>query len=118
MESIILSKNSLTKAQQEDFQKLQQLSQQLSQLRNQALQYDSQKHELNRTVEVLKKLPDDREIFRGIGQIFYKDSITSTRSELTEKIEMLDVRVNQIKKQIEAYEKMIKDIENKLKSSL
>ena len=86
-----MSKSALSKEQEEDIQKLNQMSQQLRALQNQQAQLEGQKIEISRTLDIIKDLPDGNEIFRQAGQILFKADLSKTRADLTEKLELLEI---------------------------
>ncbi len=109
---------SVTSEQQKELQQLQQLSQQLNIMNQNYIRMDTRKRELERSIETMRDLPDDHKIYRTAGQILFKASVPETQKNLKEQLELLDVRVNQSKKQIEELDKRIKDGETKLRASI
>ena len=96
---------SLSQEQQAELQVLQQMSQQLNSLHQSYLQMESKKRELEKTLESIKEMSDDNEIYRSIGNVLFKAGVAPTRTELTDELELLDTRVNRSKKQIEELDK-------------
>lgn len=113
-----MSKSALSKEQEEDIQKLNQMSQQLRILQNQQGQLEGQKVEISRTLDILKDLPEGNEIYRQAGQILFKADIVATKDDLTEKLELLEIRVNQSTKQFNDYQKATQDLESKVRGYL
>ncbi|MCY3412552.1 MAG: prefoldin subunit [Candidatus Heimdallarchaeota archaeon] len=113
-----MSRPQLTKAQEEDLQKLNQMSQQLRNLQNQAMQLESQKMELAKTIEVLEGLPDENEIYRQTGQILFKADVSSTKSELKSKFEILEIHASKASKQVTEYQEATRKLETKVKGFL
>lgn len=113
-----MSNPNLTPSQQMEIQKYQQMTQKLNQMQQNYLQMDSRKHDMERTLETIKDFEDDGEVYRSAGQILYKSTIGSTKKDLTEQLELLEVRVTRAKKQLEEYEETVKNTETKLRASL
>ncbi|MHA2252865.1 MAG: prefoldin subunit [Candidatus Kariarchaeaceae archaeon] len=109
---------SLTPEQQQELQQLQQLSQQLNIMNQNYIQMENRKRELERTITSIKDLPDDHEIYNSVGQVLFKSNVPDVKKNISEQLEMLDVRVNQSKKQIEEIDKRVKDGEAKLRASI
>jgi prefoldin beta subunit len=114
---LFLSRN-ITPEQQAEIQQLQNMSQQLNTLQQNYLQLESKKRELERTLDAIKGLEDDGEIYRSAGQVLYKTNVSSTRSSLTEELELLNVRVSKSKKQIEELDKRVKDKDAQLRAAI
>lgn len=108
----------LSPEQEADIQKLQQMSNNLRTLQSQQMQLEGQKAELKRTVDVLKELPEDREIYRQTGQILFKANLVETLKNLEEKLELVEIRAKQATKQLSDYQKSTQDLENKIKGYL
>jgi prefoldin beta subunit len=109
---------SITPEQQKELQQLQQLSQQLTVMNQNYIQMETRKRELERTIDVMKDMEDETEIYRSAGQILFRTHVNVTRNDLKEQLELLEVRVPQSKKQIEELDKRVKDGEAKLRASI
>lgn len=107
---------SITPEQQAEIQQLQNMSQQLNTLQQNYMQLESKKRELERTIAAIKDLEEESEIYRSAGQVLYKTTVSKTKSDLTEEVEILDVRVSKSKKQIEELDKRVKDKDAQLRS--
>ncbi|MHA2402289.1 MAG: prefoldin subunit [Candidatus Kariarchaeaceae archaeon] len=109
---------SITPEQQQELQQLQQLSQQLTVMNQNYIQMETRKRELERTIDVMKDMEDETEIYRSAGQILFRTDVNETKNDLKEQLELLEVRVPQSKKQIEELDKRVKDGEAKLRASI
>ena len=114
---IILSRQ-LSKEQQEELNKFQQATQQLNVLQQSYIQMENTRKEIENTLETLKNKEDGVEIYRRMGQIMYKTTVKETKDKLGEDLETIKLRVSQVKKQIESFEKSLKDKEAELRASL
>ncbi|MHA2171639.1 MAG: prefoldin subunit, partial [Candidatus Kariarchaeaceae archaeon] len=63
---------SITPEQQKELQQLQQLSQQLTVMNQNYIQMETRKRELERTIDVMKDMEDETEIYRSAGQILFR----------------------------------------------
>lgn len=113
-----MSNPALNSTQQAEIQKYQQMTQTLGQLHSSTVQLEGRKREIEKTLDIIKKLPEDREIYRGVGQIFYKSEIPQTVSDLDSELELLNVRVDRSKKQASEYEIEVKELEAKIRATL
>ena len=107
---------SITPEQQAEIQQLQNMSQQLNTLQQNYLQLESKKRELERTMTAIKDLEEESEIYRSAGQVLYKTTVAKAKSDLTEEVEILEVRVSKSKKQIEELDKRVKDKDAQLRA--
>ncbi|OLS24461.1 MAG: hypothetical protein HeimC2_22670 [Candidatus Heimdallarchaeota archaeon LC_2] len=82
------------------------------------MQLESKKRELDRTLNAIKDLEDESEVYRSAGQILFKTNISDTRKSLSEDLELLDVRVIKSKKQIEDLDKRVKDKEEQIRATI
>lgn len=104
--------------QQQELKQLQIMSQNLQVLQQNRIQIESTLADTSKAIEAIKDLADDAEVYRLSGQLFYKSEVPKTREKLIEEKELLEVRVNSMKKQFEDLEKRAMDLEAKLKSEL
>ena len=108
----------LTQEQQEIYQRLQNWSQQLQTMQQGYLQMEGRKRELERTLQVLEKQAEEKEIYRTAGQILFKTDVKSTKSELSDELELFEVRLKRSKSQIDDLDKRIKDGDTQLRSMI
>ena len=113
-----MSNPALNPTQQAEIKKYQQMTQTLGQLHSSTVRLEGLKGEIEKTLDIIKKLPKDREIYRGVGQIFYKSEILQTVSDLESELELLIVRVDRSKKQTLEYENEVKELEAKIRATL
>ena len=112
-----MSRN-ITPQQQEELQRFQQMSQQLTILHQNYVQMETRKREIEKTLETVGDLDDDTEVYRTSGQILFKSTMPDTKKDLGDQLELLTVRVNQAKKQVESLEKQVKSKESELRASM
>ena len=113
-----MSRPNLTKEQEEDLQKLNQMNQQIRVMQNQQIQLESQKIEMERTMEALSNLQDEHEIYRQNGQVLFKANVPATREEFKEKLDLLEVRVSQGTKRINDFQTEMKELDSKIRGFL
>ena len=109
---------SITAEQQQELQKLQQMTQQLNVFHQNYLQMESRRRELEKTLEVLEKVDDNSDVYRAAGQILFKANAGETNADLKDQLEILIVRITKTKTQLDAFEKQVKDKEAELRSTI
>lgn len=96
-------------------EQLQKVEEQLQVLLTQKYQLEAQLKDVERTLEYLEDLPDDRDIYRNIGSLLIKeDSREKVMKDLSEKKESYELRLKSFDRQ----EKSLKDSYDKLKKNI
>ncbi len=103
---------------QEQIAKLQQLQQTLQIIVSQKQQLDMELADTARALEELEKAASDAVIFKSLGAILVKKDKTSVSKELSEKKELLNVRVSVLGKQEEKTREKLKELESQLQAKL
>ena len=103
---------------QEQIAKLQQLQQTLQVIVSQKQQLDVELADTTRAIEELEKVPDDVVIFKSLGAILVKKDKGSVAKELSERKELLNVRVSVLGKQEEKTREKLKELEAQLQAKL
>ncbi|MFQ5998666.1 MAG: prefoldin subunit beta [Candidatus Bathyarchaeia archaeon] len=103
---------------QEQIAKLQQLQQTLQVIVNQKQQVELELTDTDKALEELDKTGNDTALFKSIGAILVKKDKTSLSSELTEKKELLNVRVTVLGKQEEKTKEKLKELDQQLQAKL
>ena len=80
----------------------QQIQQQLQQVSSQKMQYEMTLRETKRALEELEASKDDAVVFSAVGSILIQKDKASVKTDLNEKIESLELRVNSLDKQEKA----------------
>ena len=80
----------------------QQIQQQLQQVSSQKMQYEMTLRETKRALEELEASKDDAVVFSAVGSILIQKDKASVKTDLDEKIESLELRVNSLDKQEKA----------------
>ena len=90
--------NDISPQLQNQIAQLQQVQQQLQNVTSQRIQMDAQKKEMERTVAELDKSSGD--VYRSVGSLLIKvDDKAAVRSEISESIETMDVRIKALERQ-------------------
>ena len=103
---------------QEQIAKLQQLQQTLQVIVSQKQQLDVELADTTRAIEELEKTPDDAAVFKSLGAILVKKDKASVTKELSEKKELLTVRVSVLGRQEEKTREKLRELEAQLQAKL
>jgi len=74
--------------------------------------------EIENIMDTLKNLGADAELYKAVGHILVKKSKAEVTKELEERKELLIIKRDKYKKQLDFLTKQINDIENKLRETL
>jgi prefoldin beta subunit len=103
---------------QEQLARLQQLQQSLQVIVAQRQQVELELSDTQRAMEELQKLSDDATIYKSIGAILAKKDKASVLHELTERKELLNVRVSVLSKQEEKTREKLREVQQQLQAKL
>lgn len=98
--------------------RLQQLQQTLQGVLNQKQQLELQLTEVEQAVTELEKLNETAVIYKSIGALLVKSEKDKVTTELTERKELLTMRVDVLAKQEERLRTQVKDLQDKLQRDL
>lgn len=74
--------------------------------------------EIENITDTLKSLSDDTEVYKATGHILVKKTKADVMKELDERKELLLIKRDKYKKQLEFLNKQINDLENKIRELL
>lgn len=74
--------------------------------------------EVDNVLENLQSIPNDREIYKLVGHVLIRKTKDEVVKELQEKKELLGLKRDKYKKQLEVLGKQIAELENKIKEAL
>ena len=98
--------------------RLQQLQQTLQGIMAQKQQLDLQLTEIEQASSELEKLDETAVIYKSIGALLIKSKIDGVTTELTERKELLKMRIEVLAKQEERLKTQVKDLQEKLQQDL
>ena len=98
--------------------RLQQLQQTLQGVMAQKQQLTLQLNEVEQAVSELEKLTETAVIYKSIGALLVKSKKIQVTTELTERKELLKMRVDVLGKQDERLRTQVKDLQEKLQRDL
>jgi prefoldin beta subunit len=74
--------------------------------------------EIDSINDTLKNLDDNVELYKSVGHILVKKTRSEVLKELEERKELLTIKRDKYRKQLEFLNKQIQDLENKLREAL
>ena len=98
--------------------RLQQLQQTLQGVLAQKQQLELQLTEVDNAISELEKMTETAVIYKSIGALLVKSKKTKVTKELTERKELLKMRVDVLGKQEERLRTQVKDLQEKLQRDL
>jgi len=110
--------SSLPPQVQQRLLRLQQLQQTLQGVLTQKQQLELELNEGEQALSELEKLTDAAVIYKSIGSLLVKSEKTKVTTELNERKELLNMRINVLGKQEERLRTQVKDLQEKLQRDL
>jgi len=98
--------------------RLQQLQQTLQGVLTQKQQLELELTEVEQTLDELEKLTDKATIYKSIGSLLVKSEKGTVTTDLEERKELLDMRINVLGKQEERLRSQVKELQTKLQRDL
>ncbi|MEM1643547.1 MAG: prefoldin subunit [Desulfurococcaceae archaeon] len=79
---------------------------------------ESELREVNEIMDTLKNLPENIEVYKSVGHVLIKESKDAIYKELEERKELLTIKLQKYKNQVELLRKQVSESERELKESL
>jgi len=98
--------------------RLQQLQQTLQGVMTQKQQLELELTDVEQALSELEKLTDDAVIYKSVGSLLVKSEKAKVTTELNERKELLNMRINVLGKQEERLRTQVKDLQEKLQQDL
>ena len=98
--------------------RLQQLQQTLQGVLTQKQQLELELTEVEQALDELEKLTDNATIYKSIGSLLVMSEKGKVTTDLNERKELLDMRINVLGKQEERLRSQVKDLQTKLQRDL
>lgn len=97
---------------------LQQIQQQLQTVISQKAQYEIAVKEAKKAQEELAEVADDAEVFVSVGTILMQRDKATVSTQLSDKIESLELRVKSLEKQEKALQGKFEQLQTQIKDAL
>ncbi len=103
---------------QEQLVRLQQLQQTYQVVMSQRQQLEREQLEVDKALGELEKMSDEAIVYKSLGAILAKSSRKKLIEELTERKELLDMRIKVITRQQGRTEEQLKDLQQRVQQRL
>jgi prefoldin beta subunit len=103
---------------QQQIAQFQMMQQQAQAVSSQKVQMEFQLKEIEQSIEELKKLAKDAEVYESIGALLIKKGKTKITTELKERKETLELRVKTLGKQEKDIQAKLAELQNAIQSSI
>jgi len=110
--------SSLPPQVQQRLLRLQQLQQTLQGVLTQKQQLELELTDVEQALSELETLADDAVIYKSVGALLVKSEKAKVTTELNERKELLNMRINVLGKQEERLRTQVKDLQGKLQQDL
>jgi len=110
--------SSLPPQVQQRLLRLQQLQQTLQGVLTQKQQLELELTDVEQALSELETLADDAVIYKSVGALLVKSEKVKVTTELNERKELLNMRINVLGKQEERLRTQVKDLQGKLQQDL
>ncbi|RLI27313.1 MAG: prefoldin subunit beta [Candidatus Hecatellales archaeon] len=103
---------------QEQLARLQQLQQTLQMIVAQKQQIEIELADMDKALEELGKLPEDAQVYKSVGAVLVRKDKASVIQDLTERKELLNVRMSVLSRQEERTREKLKEIQQQVQDRL
>ncbi len=95
------TQNDLPEETKKQIAQLQNMQNQIQTLRIQRDANQREFSEIKATLKEIENHDDDNELYKSIGPVFFKTTAKKTREEFKDRVELLELKINSLKKQEE-----------------
>jgi len=113
-----LSEVPLSSQLQEELVRLQQLQQTYQVITTQRQQLEGERIEVEKAFNELKKMDDEAIVYKSIGTILVNSNRRTLIEELTERKDLLEMRIKVLTRQQERAEERLKELQQKVQQRL
>lgn len=103
---------------QEQIQKLQGLQNQVQSIRAQVDSLQRQLNEDKATLKEIEGLNEEVELYKAVGRVMFKSTVKQVRTEISDEVELLELKVGTLKKQEERSRKQFEELNTKLSQQI
>ena len=104
----------LTPEQQEEFQRFNQLVQQLEVIRVNLQQLEMEKRDIENAIKETKNLDAESIIYRSAGRLLFQSNIEEVKKHLSEQQEQVEVRLSSLTSREKKLVASVKELQEKL----
>ena len=113
-----MSEVPLSSQLQEELVRLQQLQQTYQVITTQRQQLEGERIEVEKAFNELKKMDDEAIVYKSIGTILVNSNRRTLIEELTERKDLLEMRIKVLTRQQERAEERLKELQQKVQQRL
>jgi len=106
----------LTPEQQEEFQRFNQLVQQLEIIRVNVQQLEMEKRDVENAIKETKDMDANANIYRSAGRLLFQTNVEDVKKHLTEQQEQIEVRLSSLTSREKKLVASVKELQDKLMS--
>jgi prefoldin beta subunit len=110
--------NNISPKVQNQVAMLQQVQQQLQTILSQKAQYEMAVREAKRAQEEIREVPDDSPMYMSVGSVIVQKKKDVVNSKLSEKVEMLELRIKSLEKQEKMLQGKFEQLQAQIKAAL
>lgn len=104
----------LTPEQQEEFQRFNQLVQQLEIIRVNLQQLEMEKRDIESAIKETKNIDAETNIYRSAGRLLFQTNVEDVKKHLSEQQEQIEVRLSSLDKREKKLVASVKELQEKL----
>lgn len=112
------SLNDLPPAVQEQLKQMQTLQTQIQALRQQIDVSQSRMSELKGTLKEIESMNEEEELFKSVGQVMFKTTAGKVKTDFSEELELLELKINSLKKKEESWKNQLTEMNKSITSQL
>jgi prefoldin beta subunit len=109
-----MSAPQLTPEQQEEFQRFNQLVQQLEIIRVNLQQLEMEKRDIENAIKETKNMEAGTNIYRSAGRLLFQTNVEDVKKHLSEQQEQIEVRLTSLDKREKKLVASVKELQEKL----
>ena len=110
--------NDLPPAVQEQLKQMQTLQTQIQTLRQQIEVSQNRISELKGTLKEIETFSEDEELFKTIGQVMFKTTAGKVKSDFSEELELLELKINSLKNKEEKMKTQLNEMNKTIANQL
>lgn len=110
--------NDLPPAVQEQLKQMQTLQTQIQTLRQQIDVSQNRVSELKGTLKEIENFSEDEELFKTVGQVMFKTNAGKVKSDFSEELELLELKINSLKNKEEKWKTQLTEMNKSIANQL
>jgi len=108
----------LPPAVQEQIKQMQNLQTQIQTIKSQMELSQGRLNEIKTTLKEITDLGDEEQLFKSVGQVMFTSKAGKIKSELNEELELIELKINSLKKQEERGKNQLNELNKTITNQL